>query len=138
VTSFIGESFVDNPFTRKLAERAKLEENGTASNIQISCETASKEVSHDFSTSRICELPIRVRIRNTHPQRHRVSISLRHVAKVRDSVDGIHLVAPENRHQMWTDRPVSRRNFIKPDEWADVEMKWKVSHAAVYDVGGAN
>uniref|UniRef100_A0A8R1EHX6 Uncharacterized protein n=1 Tax=Caenorhabditis japonica TaxID=281687 RepID=A0A8R1EHX6_CAEJA len=109
-----------------------------ASNIQISCETASKEVSHDFSTSRICELPIRVRIRNTHPQRHRVSISLRHVAKVRDSVDGIHLVAPENRHQMWTDRPVSRRNFIKPDEWADVEMKWKVSHAAVYDVGGAN
>lgn len=107
------------------------------SSLRISCETTAKEISHNFSASHICELPITLLIQNKDLQRRPVSVSIKLSSKVREPVDGIHLVAPENRHQMWIDRPV-RKQTIGIDDEAKLEMKWKITHAAVYDVGGAN
>ncbi|CAI2320394.1 unnamed protein product [Caenorhabditis sp. 36 PRJEB53466] len=134
VTSFIGESFVDDPFGRNAAE--KKVKNGEGASLQISCETLQKEVSHDFSLSKMCQLPIVLKIRNVDASRA-ARIRIKHVAKVRDAVDGIHLIAPECRQQMWTDRPIRRRKIAKNEE-IRVEMTWRVAHSAVYDVGGAN
>ncbi|CCD71331.1 Trafficking protein particle complex subunit 8 [Caenorhabditis elegans] len=134
VTSFIGESFIDDPFV-KLKTLKK--DDSVLSSLRISCETTAKEISHNFSASHICELPITLLIQNKDLQRRPVSVSIKLSSKVREPVDGIHLVAPENRHQMWIDRPV-RKQTIGIDDEAKLEMKWKITHAAVYDVGGAN
>ncbi|KAF1769479.1 hypothetical protein GCK72_001296 [Caenorhabditis remanei] len=137
VTSFIGESFIDDPFARKNAETMAAVNGGVSSSLQISCETSAKDIIHNFSTSRICELPITLRIQNKDSLRRLAAVSIKFSPKVREAVDGVHLVAPENRQQMWIDRPV-RKCLISPDDVAVIEFNWKISHAAVYDVGGPN
>lgn len=137
VTTFIGESFLDDPFARKNAEIMATKNGGTVNCLQISCETSTKDVSHDFSKFRICQLPVTLRIQNTDPLKRNATVSVKYSPKVAESVDGVHLVAPENRQQMWIDRPV-RKRMIQADGSTIFEMIWKITQAAVYDVGGPN
>lgn len=136
VTSFIGESFLDDPFAKKTAETLATK-NGVPSALQISCETTVKEVTHNFSKFMICEIPVTLRIHNKDYLRRPVRVTVKYSPKVREAVDGVHLVAPENRQQMWIDRPV-RKRLVLVDSVAIIELTWKITHAAVYDVGGPN
>ncbi|PIC55658.1 hypothetical protein B9Z55_000842 [Caenorhabditis nigoni] len=133
VTSFIGESFLDDPFARKAAE-ASADNLGA---LQITCETSAKDISHNFIESRVCQIPITIRIQNKHPDRRAVNVTIKNSPKVREAVDGVHLVAPECRQQMWLDRPI-RKCHVQPGAVAVVELNWKITHAAVYDIGGPN
>ncbi|EGT39056.1 hypothetical protein CAEBREN_13993 [Caenorhabditis brenneri] len=137
VTSFIGESFLDNPFTITAASALTTVNEKANGALHITCETPMKNVVHDFSKSRVCELPVILRIQNKDRFRRSVIISVNYSPKVNDAVDGVHLIAPENRQQMWIDRPV-RKRLVPIDCEAVVELTWKITHAAVYDVGGSN
>lgn len=135
VTSFIGESFLDDPFARKNSKLAGATSNQDA--LQISVETPAKEISHNFSKYSVCEIPVTVCIHNKDPAHRPAHITIKNCPKVRDAVDGIHLVAPESRQQMWLDRP-TRRCTVQPGDVSVIKLRWKITHAAVYDVGGPN
>ncbi|CAB3408883.1 unnamed protein product [Caenorhabditis bovis] len=130
VSSIFGETFCDDPFEKNRIENAG--PNHTAM-LRISCD-AARTTSHDFNSNRICELPVKIKIRNTEPTP--ANISIRYVPKIREAVDGVHLVPPEARQQIWVDRPV-RRARIDGEQQAEVEMKVRVSQASMYDIGAS-
>uniref|UniRef100_A0A1I7U5S7 Trafficking protein particle complex subunit 8 n=1 Tax=Caenorhabditis tropicalis TaxID=1561998 RepID=A0A1I7U5S7_9PELO len=137
VTTFIGESFLDNPFARQTAETMATKNGGTSTALQISCEAVAKEIPHNFSKSRICDLPVVIRIQNKDSLRRNASVTVKYIPKVTEPIEGVHLVAPENRQQMLINRPV-RNVSISVDEVAVIELIWKITHAAVYDLGGSH
>ncbi|CAI5437703.1 unnamed protein product [Caenorhabditis angaria] len=136
VCSIIGESFVDDPFDKEGAIHPDDDVIAHPSKLRISCDTI-RDISHDFSSSKIAELPIKIHVQNIDSINRKASITLRYVSKIREAVEGIHLIPPENRQQLWVDRPVRRIN-LEGKERKEIVMKVRMANASVYDVVGAN
>ncbi|PAV76731.1 hypothetical protein WR25_21053 [Diploscapter pachys] len=142
----VGETIIRDPKANSIPEDAlSMSEKGlddsTQENIpanmplQINC-SRLPPVYHSFKAKRICEVPFSFVISNKDELNRDANVVVRFVPKVREQVNSLAQLAPDNRQQYMVDRSQLSAQ-IKAGASEKFNFVVKVWQPSVYELGGS-